>query len=98
MNESEKFLVSIGFTQEEYKGEMWWTDPFFVKDDKYRHVFTVDEDTSFSVHGKSIQWIMQAIKANVSNQARFKIQQEVKEAAAREIEAALKKVVKQVLK
>jgi hypothetical protein len=98
MNENEKFLVSIGFTQEEYQDKMWWADPFFEKDDSFRYTFTVNEDTGFSVHGKSVEWIMQVIKSNVAGNARTKIQQEVKEAAAREIEKALKKVVKQVLK
>jgi hypothetical protein len=98
MNENEQFLVSIGFTQEEYQGKMWWVDPFFEKDDQYRYVLIVNEEPGYSVHGKSIQWIMQVIKANVDGHARTKIQQEVKEAAAREIEAALKKVVKQILK
>ena len=69
MTENENFLVSIGFTQEEYMGNMWWVDPFFDKEDQYRYVFNGDEG-SFSVNGKSIEWIMKAIKANVSNQAR----------------------------
>jgi hypothetical protein len=93
MTENEKFLVSIGFTQEEYMGNMWWVDPFFDKEDQYRYVFNGDEG-SFSVNGKSIEWIMKVIKANVSNQARVSTEREAKENVVREVEKALKKFLK----
>lgn len=93
MTENENFLVSIGFTQEEYMGNMWWVDPFFDKEDQYRYVFNGDEG-SFSVNGKSIEWIMKAIKANVSNQARVSTERKAKEDAVREVEKALKKFLK----
>ena len=94
MTENENFLVSIGFTQEEYMGKLWWVDPFFEKDDNYRYVLCVNEEPGYSVHGMSIEQIMSVIKANVSNQARNKIQQETKAAVVREIEYALKKFLK----
>ena len=93
MTENENFLVSIGFTQEEYMGNMWWVDPFFDKEDQYRYVFNGDEG-SFSVNGKSIEWIMKAIKSNVSNQARVSTEREAKENVVREVEKALKKFLK----
>lgn len=93
MTENENFLVSIGFTQEEYMGNMWWVDPFFDKEDQYRYVFNGDEG-SFSVNGKSIEWIMKAIKANVSNQARVSTERKAKEDTVREVEKALKKFLK----
>ena len=96
MTENENFLVSIGFTQEEYMGKLWWVDPFFDKSDQYRYLFNVEG--SYSVNGKTIEWIMKAIKANVSNQARTRLQREIKEDAAHEIETALKKVMKSFLK
>jgi hypothetical protein len=97
MTENENFLVSIGFTQEEYMGKLWWVDPFFEKDDGYRYLFN-DADDAFSVNGKSIEWIMKAIKANISNQARTRVEREVKERVALEVEKALKKVMKSFLK
>ena len=93
MTENENFLVSIGFTQEEYMGNMWWVDPFFDKEDQYRYVFN-DAGDSFSVNGKSIEWIMKAIKANVSNQARVSTERKAKEDVVREVEKALKKFLK----
>ena len=93
MTENENFLVSIGFTQEEYMGNMWWVDPFFDKEDQYRYVFNGAEG-SFSVNGKSIEWIMKAIKANVSNQARVSTEREAKENVVREVEKALRKFLK----
>ena len=93
MTENEKFLVSIGFTQEQFMGKMWWVDPFFSKDDQYRYVFNGD-DGAFSVNGKTIQWIMKAIKANVSNQAKVTTERKAKEDAVREVENALKKFLK----
>ena len=93
MTENENFLVSIGFTQEEYMGNMWWVDPFFDKEDRYRYVFN-DAGDSFSVNGKSIEWIMKAIKANVSNQARVSTERQAKEDVVREVEKALKKFLK----
>ena len=97
MTENENFLVSIGFTQEEYMGNMWWADPFFEKDDGYRYLFN-DADDAFSVNGKSIEWIIKVIKANVSNQARVRTEREAKEEAAREIEKVMKKFLKSFLK
>jgi hypothetical protein len=96
MTENENFLVSIGFTQEQYMNEMWWVDPFFDESDQYRYVFNVKG--SYSVQDKSIEWIMKAIKANVSNQARTRVEREVKERVAQEVEKALKKVMKSFLK
>ena len=97
MTENEKFLVSIGFTQEEHMGKLWWVDPFFEKDDSYRYVFYVGENTPHSVNQQSIEWIMKAIKANVSNQAYTKVERDVKEKVAQEVEKALKKTLKAVL-
>ena len=97
MTENEKFLVSIGFTQEEFMGKLWWVDPFFEKDDNYRCVFLVNDNAPHSVNGQSIEWIMKAIKANVSNQARTKVEREVKEQVAQEVEKALKKTLKAIL-
>jgi hypothetical protein len=96
MTENENFLVSIGFTQEEFMGKLWWVDPFFSESDQYRYVFPVEGD--YTVQDKSIEWIMKAIKANVSNQARTRVEREVKERVAQEVEKALKKVIKSFLK
>ena len=93
MTDNEKFLVSIGFTQELFMGKMWWVDPFFDKEDQYRYVFNGD-DGSFSVNGKSIEWIMKVIKANVANQAKVTTERKAKEDAVREVEKALKKFLK----
>ena len=93
MTENEQFLVSIGFTQELFMGKLWWVDPFFDKEDQYRYVFNGD-DGAFSVNGKTIQWIMKAIKANVSNQAKVTTERKAKEDAVREVENALKKFLK----
>ena len=93
MTENEQFLVSIGFTQELFMGKMWWVDPFFDKEDQYRYVFNGDEGT-FSVNGKTIEWIMRAIKANVANQAKVTTERKAKEDAVREVENALKKFLK----
>lgn len=97
MTENEKFLVSIGFTQEEFMGKMWWVDPFFDESDQYRYVFLVNDNAPHSVNGQSIEWIMTAIKANVSNQARTRVEREVKEKVAQEVEKALKKTLKAIL-
>jgi hypothetical protein len=94
MTENENFLVSIGFTQEEYMGKLWWVDPFFEKDDHYRYVLCVNEDPGFSVHGQSMEWIMKVIKSNVYNRATVNAQKEAKAAVVREIEYALKKFLK----
>ena len=93
MTDNEKFLVSIGFTQELFMGKMWWVDPFFDKEDQYRYVFNGDDGT-FSVNGKTIQWIMKVIKANVANQAKVTTERKAKEDAVREVEKALKKFLK----
>lgn len=93
MTENEQFLVSIGFTQEQFMGKTWWVDPFFDKEDQYRYVFNGD-DGSFSVNGKTIQWIMKVIKANVANQAKVTTERKAKEDAVREVEKALKKFLK----
>ena len=97
MTENEKFLVSIGFTQEESMGKMWWVDPFFEKDDNYRYVFLVNDNAPHSVNGQSIEWVMKAIKANVSNQTRTKVEREIKERVAQEVDKALKKTLEAIL-
>ena len=74
-------------------GKMWWVDPFFDKEDQYRYVFNGDDGT-FSVNGKTIQWIMKVIKANVANQAKVTTERKAKEDAVREVEKALKKFLK----
>ena len=94
MTENENFLVSIGFTQGEYMGKMWWVDPFFEKDDNYRYVLCVDEEPGYSVHGMSIEQIMQVIKSNVYNRATNTAQKEAKAAMVREIEYTLRKFLK----
>jgi hypothetical protein len=94
MTENENFLVSIGFTQEEYMGKLWWVDPFFEKDDNYRYVLCVDEEPGYSVHGMSIEQIMQVIKSNVYNRATKTAQKEAKAAMVREVEYTLRKFLK----
>ena len=96
MTENENFLVSIGFTQEEYMGNMWWVDPFFDKDDQYRYIFQVEGN--YTVKDKPIEWVMKAIKVNVSNRATVNAEKKAKEDAAREIEKVMKKFLKSFLK
>jgi len=73
-------------------GSLWWTDPFFEKDDPYRYVFHTEG--GYSVNDKTILWVMNAIKANVSNRATTNTERKAKEDAVREIEKTLKRFLK----
>lgn len=92
MSENEKFLQSIGFTQEEYMGQLWWVDPFFDNDDQYRYVFQTAG--SYAVQDKTIEWIMKVIKSNVAGSVTTKTHQKAKQDAVNEIQKAMKKFLK----
>lgn len=92
MSENEKFLQSIGFTQEEYMNQTWWVDPYFEKDDQYRYVFQTEG--SYAVQDKTLEWIMKVIKSNVAGSVYTKTQQKAKQDAVNEIQKVMKKFLK----